>query len=281
MARESLYYPFTYQLIHTLMKCVAYCTASKYQIPKLFNSLQKRYTANLQYDVIHLDLTDETPNAHIFFFGYGATVFWGLRDEERQEFLKELKPYETSSLKSTEEDSFTVSFGTETKVMKDEIILASRDSLSLLAVSHALAQSVKLEAFERSLEWIFTITQHIPEDLARTGETSLSRKSIQKMIGTLMVERSSINVQCDVLDTPEFFWQNVDLEPIYMAIARYLAIEDRVEVLNKRLDIVHDLFEMLSNELKHQHSSRLEWTIIILIVLEVVLTLLRDVFHLI
>ena len=64
-------------------------------------------------------------------------------------------------------------------------------------------------------------------------------------------------------------------------VSNHLDIENRVTVLNQRLDIVHELFEMLGNELNHQHSSRLEWTIICLIVIEVMLTLLRDVFEVI
>jgi uncharacterized Rmd1/YagE family protein len=64
-------------------------------------------------------------------------------------------------------------------------------------------------------------------------------------------------------------------------MANYLDLESRVEVLNQRLGVIHELFEMLGNELNHQHSSRLEWTIIGLIVMEVILTLLRDVFRVI
>ncbi len=84
-----------------------------------------------------------------------------------------------------------------------------------------------------------------------------------------------------MLDTPEFFWEHSELEPLYALAANYLDLEARVEVLNQRLDVIHELFEMLVNELNHQHSSRLEWTIILLIILEVVLTLLRDVFRVI
>ena len=64
-----------------------------------------------------------------------------------------------------------------------------------------------------------------------------------------------------------------------MMVANYLDIETRVEVLNQRLDVVHELFQMLGSELNHQHSSRLEWTIIWLIIIEVILTLLKDVFR--
>ena len=54
----------------------------------------------------------------------------------------------------------------------------------------------------------------------------------------------------DVLDTPEFFWEYPELEPLYIMTANYLDIETRVEVLNQRLDVIHELFEMLGNELQ-------------------------------
>ncbi len=109
--------------------------------------------------------------------------------------------------------------------------------------------------------------------------SSLSRREIRRKMGELFIERNSINLHVDVLDVPEFFWEYSELEPLYAMTANYFDLETRVEVLNQRLDVIHELFEMLGNELNHQHSSRLEWTIIILIIVEVVLTLLRDVFR--
>ena len=42
------------------------------------------------------------------------------------------------------------------------------------------------------------------------------------------------------------------------------------QVLNQRLDILKELFDMLSNEMHNNHSNKLEWIVIILIVIEVV-----------
>jgi uncharacterized Rmd1/YagE family protein len=84
-----------------------------------------------------------------------------------------------------------------------------------------------------------------------------------------------------MLDTPEFFWDHPELEQFYRRTMHYLDVAKRVDILNKRLAVVHELFEILSNELKHQHSSRLEWAIILLISFEVVIAVLRDLFHLI
>ena len=40
-------------------------------------------------------------------------------------------------------------------------------------------------------------------------------------------------------------------------------------MLNKRLDLIKELFDMLANELHNNHSNTLEWIVIVLILVEV------------
>jgi len=64
-----------------------------------------------------------------------------------------------------------------------------------------------------------------------------------------------------------------------MRTSKYLEIERRAEVLNKRLDIIKELFDMLANELQNTHANKLEWIIIVLIMIEVVFQVLQLVFE--
>lgn len=260
------------------MDCRAFCTASSYRIKPLYEHLKQTGSATLYRDVVHFTLPSY-PIGDVFCFSYGAIVFWGLPLDKCQAVVEQIKSFEEHPVEEVETDEFTFIFGEAPKIVEDEIILPNIDVLSRLAVSHGLAQSVKLGVFENALRKTFNHTKQIPEDLARHGRISLSRKEIRRKMGELFIERSSINLHVDVLDTPEFFWEYSELEPLYAMAANYLDVETRVEVLNQRLDVIHELFEMLGNELNHQHSSRLEWTIIGLIIMEVSLTLLRDVFR--
>ena len=205
----------------------------------------------------------------------------GHLERERDFFLGLVQDFEHQHSDEVETDEFTYVLGDAPKVIDDEITLPTLDVLTKLAVSHAMAQSVKLGTFEVALHKTFNLTKTIPEDLANYGKISLSRREIRRKMGELFIERSSINLHVDVLDTPEFFWDYPEIEPFYTLVAKYLDLGKRVEVVNQRLDVVHELFEMLGNELNHQHSSRLEWTIIWLIIIEVILSLLRDVFRVI
>jgi uncharacterized Rmd1/YagE family protein len=261
------------------MDCRAYCTAESYDIRPLYDFLKARYKTSLFRDVVHIEVPEADQIHDVFYFSYGATVTWGLTPEQVTKYLNLVSEFEKRHLDEIETDEFTFVFGDTPRIVEDEIVLPNKDVLTRLAISLGLAQSVKLGTFEIALQKTFNNTKHIPEELAKYGKVSLSRKEIGKKMGELFIERNSINLHVDILDTPEFFWEYTELEPLYLMTTNYLDIKRRVEVLNQRLDVVHELFEVLGNELNHQHSSRLELTIIMLIVIEVCLSLMRDVFH--
>lgn len=81
----------------------------------------------------------------------------------------------------------------------------------------------------------------------------------------------------DLLDTPDFFWEYPEYEAFYGITAKYLEIAQRTAVLSKKLETIHELFEMLADEQKHRHSTILEWIIIWLIAFEIGMTIFDKV----
>lgn len=276
----------------TTERAVAYCTAASYNLKTLLDAMKDLYPTTLFRDVVHFDLSrrgkegqqndpdaNQTPDREVkdlFCFSYGVIVMWGLTEQEEIEALQAIKTHSISPQEAYERELMNFTFGTQSKIAAEVIELPNKNMLSRLAISHGLAQSVRLATFENVIQKTINKTKQIPEDLAKAGKISLSKKEIRKKMGELFLERSSVNLHFDILDVPEFFWDHSELEPLYRIIANHLDLETRVEVLNQRLDIVHELFQMLGNELNHQHSSKLELIIILLIVIEVVLTLLHD-----
>lgn len=256
------------------MRCTCYCTASSFDIPRLFQHMQKSGASQMFRDVVHAQLKES--QGELFYFSYGAVVCWGFEEEEEKEILGSLKEFEKEPLAKLELDEFTFCYGDAMRIEEDEIQLHNKSALTKLAISHGLAQSVKLATFEEVIQSTIDSTSYIPSELARKGKIPLSRKEISRKMGELFLERNSISLHSEILDTPEFFWNYPELEPFYRRTAYYLDVTKRVEVLNKRLNVVHELFEILSSELNHQHSSRLETVIILLILIEVTLAVLRD-----
>jgi uncharacterized Rmd1/YagE family protein len=256
------------------MRCTSYCTASSYKIPALFEFLKTKGSTKLFKDVIHFNINENNiSKGDVFYFSYGVVVSWGLNDMEEALFLSYVKSFEKHPSLRTERDDFSYSYGDTSKIVEDEITLEDTQPLTKLSISHGLAQSVKLTIFEALIQETITQTKYLPKELAGSGKISLSRKEMSKKMGEIFINRNFINLHADILDVPEFFWNHPELEAYYKMSAHYLDVSKRIDTLNKRLSVVHELFEILSSQLNHQHSSRLEWTIIVLIVIEVCLAI--------
>ncbi len=117
-------------------------------------------------------------------------------------------------------------------------------------------------------------TKKIPIDMRDKGEINLNKKEISRNIGIIFMRRSAINLNSDILDTPDIFWnQKTEVEEYYKIIRRFLDINKRVEILNKRMKILKELYDVMNNEIKTQGKFRLEWIVVYLIVIEIFVSL--------
>ena len=153
---------------------------------------------------------------------------------------------------------------------------AGDDVFEKLAISFAFAQSAKLAVFEHALEATTAQIRPIPRMLVKDGRCSFSVNEVARLTGRIFLERNAVNLYSNILDTPDFFWEAEAFEPLYRRVNKYLDIEDRVQILNKRLDIVNDLLDSLSSQLEIRNSHRLEVIIILLITLEIALEVVKE-----
>lgn len=262
--------------------CVCYCTAASYNIVDLAQLFKRKgYFTRLSRDVLHVCSTQKPGD--IFFFAHGSFVSWGFKKGEESEWIDYLKPFESQPLKMPEEDEFYFRQGNETiietheRLNLDIITLDSNDSQVKLAISYGLAQSVKLQSFEESIQEAIKTNSSLPKEIALRGVISLSRRAIFKRMGEIFISRSSINLDSEYLDIPEFFWRHPNHEPFYHLTKQFLDIPSRVMSLNQKLDVLQELLDILNSQVQHRHSSLLEIIIIVLIAVEIVINLYQ--FH--
>jgi len=237
-------------------------------------------------DVLHFKVGNlkNSEGGNIFLFPYGVIVIWNLSVSEELQLIQDLKPYCEEPLEDVETDHFEYYYWDKPpKVKNDEIFLSkgeeqTDDERVKVALSHGLAQSIKLSVFEDEIDGLIEQTKQFPNELATHGQISLTRKEIFKKMGQLWLQKNEVNLHSDILDTPEFFFENPILLPLFEAIIDYLDVEQRLQVLNSRLNVVGDMFNILNEEVHAQHETRLEWIIIALIVVEVVLQVLHLAF---
>lgn len=135
--------------------------------------------------------------------------------------------------------------------------------------SNAIAQSIKLGMWEATLDRYIDSMEYLTEDLKRGRRLRISRASMLRKTGELFALRHSINLSSDLLDAPDFYWDREELEGLYLQVCSYFSISRRTKVMNEKINHCVELAELVSHNLNDAHHIRLEWMIIILIMVEV------------
>ena len=202
-------------------------------------------------------------------------------EEEDLEYL--IDPHrESSSIKGD-----TIVLGTKPKyhsieggLQATQISMQNRErgrsldtTLAKIAFSSGLARSTKLAVLESLLNSYFQATKSIPQKLSRGGRIPFTRSFILQKTGQLLNIRAQLNLYSELADSlPDMFWDSrheLGLEGYYDQVGRTLDTSIRIKTLNSRMDYAQEIATILRQQLSEQHGVRLEWTIIILIMVEV------------
>ena len=230
-------------------------------------------------------LTHAFKFAEMFVFSYGVVVFWNFTEHQEKDVLADLTFSESEtgtplvtgaqSEEDFETEEFHFEYNPETprpRVFNDMITLRSGDHMIKLAMSHAIAQSTKLNFFEQRMADQMADAQHVPRRLALTGKLGLKREEVVKILGALFKSRVDVNLctyhhsspwriadrstASNMLDVPNFFWDSEPtLHPLYFGVREYLEIKPRIQVLNERCRVFLDLAEILSDSIADSKMS--------------------------
>jgi uncharacterized Rmd1/YagE family protein len=223
--------------------------------------------------------TSEKKEKIIFIFDYGVVVFWSYDEIEEQEisqiFLQNCK-YALSfpkdkNLVDLETNIFYFRRGENFNISnRNRLSIESNDICEILSVAYALGQHTILNHYENEVSNTIEETKKIPIEMRDKGEITFSKKEISRNIGLIFMRRSAVNLNSDILDTPDIFWeQKSEMEVYYSTIRRYLEIDKRVEILDRRMKILKELYDVMNNQILTQGKFRLEWIVVYLIVIEI------------
>ena len=152
--------------------------------------------------------------AEMFVFSYGVVVFWNFTERQEKDILADLTFSESETgialvtgaqdEEDFETEEFHFEYSPETprpRVFNDMITLRSSDHMIKLAMSHAIAQSTKLNFFEQRMADQMAEAQHVPRRLALTGKLGMKREEVVKILGALFRSRVDVNL-CTSIHTP-------------------------------------------------------------------------------
>lgn len=229
---------------------VAFATAEEYDLEGLLEGLKEQdlYEAkpveNTQ-DVVHAiaKYQVEQEPREIFVFREGGVVFWNITDLESGNLLTFLHKYEQDRYHENmvAKESEKMNYKNQNEDLPsgldrngDFLLSTNKNNYELMldkyAFSNGMVLSVKLGIWEALLEEYIEKIGDVTEDLKDGNQIKMTREEVLRRHGELFALRHLINLSSDLLDTPDFYWDNESLEGLYLQVCNYFGITKRTRV---------------------------------------------------
>lgn len=230
----------------------AYATADEYDLESLHTALTKQdlYETKKFYtecgeDVLHVrsKINIEPEARDIFFFREGSVVLWNCDEPEARTILRNLKqfeisPYDDAVIKEEKEIMNYAYVDSQGGYLKDEtffVQLNGEGDLEKYTFSNAMTSSVKLGIWEATLDNYIDGLANFTNDLKEGRRIKMSRASVLQKTGELFALKHLINLESDLLETPDFYWDREALEHLFTKTCSYFSISKR-----KRVSLVNN-----------------------------------------
>lgn len=232
-----------------------------------FDKLKKLSTSPL--------IVETGANGVVVLFKYGVAVFIGLDSMEIVSFIEQFQPYLLEAHESPETETMTLlkaEQGIE-GVDGENISLSSFDQTRLQLVADILAKSVILAHYESSLHTQIDRIEPLAMSLKKGRQLGHKNHELLQHIGDSLLIESKMIGRVEISEKPELLWENPELERIYHKLSNEFELKERQVSIEHKLSLISRTAETLLDVLHNQRSLRVEWYIVILIVIEIFLTL--------
>lgn len=207
-------------------------------------------------------------NGFVYIKDFGAIVFI---DGDLQVQLKLIKELDDDDNFTTLNEDYLIKEGAP--AISVDFTTISLTSLSLDAVhliALNLAQSVALDHYQRLSSDLLEASRKLSDHLERTGKVGLNRTELAKFIGKAVNLKNRIAENLYIFDSPELAWNEPALSELDTKMNRALEFRSRHQSMQHEINTVTESLELFRDMMQNQHSTLLEWIIIILILIEVV-----------
>lgn len=219
---------------------------------------------------------------YVCLFRFGIAVLAGLTPLEEDEIVAQLAGRVTgarSKLEDEESATVSVSAGGEEKVPPGgPIFIPALTDERFLVIADALAKSVALARYERSVNSVFDKIEPFAVELAQRGRPPWKRRPMLELIGQALLVQHRVSGRIAAQEKPDILWDRPDLEQLYARLNDEYELDERAQTLKNKLDVVVETGRALTDVIEADRSTRLEAVIILLIFVEIVISLVQIAF---
>lgn len=208
-------------------------------------------------------------------FRYGVVVLFDVAPLEEDEFLRQLQPRVQSPNSERESEEIRVRIEPEARevIEGDAVLLKDLSGERLQLVADVLSKSVVIARYEQLVTQTFDRIEPIAASLTRGQWGGPAIDELLRRLGESLLMEQQMVGRALINDTPDLLWDHPDLERLYIRLRDEFEILERFTALNRKLELISRTVQTVLDLVQNRRALRVEWYIVLLIVLEIGLTL--------
>jgi uncharacterized Rmd1/YagE family protein len=212
----------------------------------------------------------------VVIFKTGSAAFINLTPIEEDDLIRGLGERIKAPLEAHEIETATI----DVKPTEDDgvstsgaIQIKAADPTRLLLIAEALAMSVALAYDERRVASAFERVEPIATNLIKRQLSGALQPQIYEEIGEALLVQHRLASRADLDDKPDVLWDRPELERFWAKLVDEYDLPARARAVGRKLDVIRESADTITDLVATRTSHRLEWYIIGLITFEIALTL--------
>ncbi|MGB2729777.1 MAG: RMD1 family protein [Methylovirgula sp.] len=218
------------------------------------------------------------PAKFVALYRFGVAVFVGLTAAEEQNFLERIAA-RVAGARDRKNDEIAVLEilpGVEDRVPPGgPIQMPDLSAARFLVIADVLAKTVSLARDESALSGVFDSIEPFAGELARTGRAPWNRRKMLRVIGQALLAQHRLSGRVAVEETPEVLWDHPNLDRLYARLADEYELRERARAVTRKLVVIVETGQALTDVLDVDRALRLEAIIVILILAEILIALVQ------
>ena len=208
-------------------------------------------------------------------FRFGAAALVDVSPIEEAAFYEALAPFVSEPEERPESEEVEIEIRADGPERIDEngrLALRALDLDRLRVVAHVLAKSAVVSSYEQRATAMFDRIEGLADELRRGGRVRRGRQ-LAREIGDLLLAQARTVGRVEVAEKPELIWDDPALDRLYEHLAAEFELRERDRALARKIDVASKTVETYLGLLLSRQNIRVEWYIVVLIVVEIALTL--------
>ena len=161
---------------------------------------------------------------------------------------------------------------TKAQIKDDTIVLPEFTISSFQIVADILAKSVILAYYEVQTTSAFERIEPFTVSLQHANSDRHQVRELLRQIGNTLSIHHKMVGRVEIIDKPELLWENPELDRLYLRLENEYEVRSRHLILERKLELVLRTAETALGLLQNHRSLRVEWYIVIVIVVEILLS---------